>query len=296
MGNIELSKLNKLIIEYINEKKILNYSDNTIKIYSSILKSFYDFISRNNNGIDIISIERNILLNFININQNISNSTKKLQITVLKSFFKHIDSNNQEFNFIDAFSNLTIKNEIKQVVALDREEVLSLLNLFNKSSISFHYYRDKLIIYILLFTGIRASELLNIKFSDIYSENNMYKILINGKGNKQRYIYIEKNKINIELIFLKKFHTDFLIFTKNSLKQMTRVGLFSMVTNKMKKANVKKQGIHILRHTFAVSLVSNNVNLSTIKDLMGHEDINTTMRYAKSNENNKINATKFLYI
>ena len=62
----------------------------------------------------------------------------------------------------------------------------------------------------------------------------------------------------------------------------------------MKKANINKKGIHILRHTFAKKLVTKNINLSTIKDLLGHEDIATTMIYAKTNEENKIIAVKRL--
>jgi site-specific recombinase XerD len=62
----------------------------------------------------------------------------------------------------------------------------------------------------------------------------------------------------------------------------------------LKKANINKKGVHILRHTFAKTLVAKNVNLSTIKDLLGHENISTTMIYAKSNESNKIGAVRLL--
>ena len=67
-----------------------------------------------------------------------------------------------------------------------------------------------------------------------------------------------------------------------------RVGLYRMINSKMKKANINKTGIHILRHTYAKNLVSKNVNLSTIKDILGHENISTTMIYARSNESNKM--------
>jgi site-specific recombinase XerD len=58
----------------------------------------------------------------------------------------------------------------------------------------------------------------------------------------------------------------------------------------LRKAKIDKKGVHILRHTFAKTLVSKNINLSTIKDLLGHENIATTMIYAKSDESNKIGA------
>ena len=93
--------------------------------------------------------------------------------------------------------------------------------------------------------------------------------------------------------YLKQFAISCVIFT-NKFNLLDRVGLYRVVSNKMKKANINKKGIHILRHTFAKNLVAKNINLSTIKDLLGHEDIATTMIYAKTNEENKIMAVKRL--
>ena len=72
---------------------------------------------------------------------------------------------------------------------------------------------------------------------------------------------------------------------------MSRVGLFNVITNKMKKANINKAGAHILRHTMARNLVAKNINLKTVSELLGHQDIVITSRtYARSNEENKIQA------
>ncbi len=77
----------------------------------------------------------------------------------------------------------------------------------------------------------------------------------------------------------------------NKQKPMSRVGLYNVISNKMKKANINKKGVHILRHTFARRLVAKNINLVTIFELLGHADITLTARtYAKSNEGNKIKA------
>ena len=121
----------------------------------------------------------------------------------------------------------------------------------------------------------------------------MYRLLITGKGNKQRYEYILKSKIQNELNFLKQ-HSKILIAITKKNKAMSRVGLYNVISNKLKKANIDKKGVHILRHTFAKNLVAKNVNLSTIKELLGHENISTTMIYAKSNEENKIGAIRLL--
>ena len=289
-----LFKLDKWINKYITEKKSLNYSNNTIMTYNTILESFYEYMIKYEDEIRFEDISKDILLEYININKKLSNSSKHLRLTILKSFFKYIGNIEHNIDFESRFSKLTIKKETKEIESLLPEEVERLLALFDKSSNSFNFIRDKLIVYILLFSGIRANELLNLKFSDIVEvEDDIYRLLIKGKGDKQRYEYIKKEKIFKELEYMKQFNTDFIAIS-NRKNLMTRVGLYNIVTSKLKKANIDKKGVHILRHTFAKILVANNVNLSTIKDLLGHENISTTMIYAKSNEENKIAAIGLL--
>lgn len=290
-----LTKIDYYKEKYINEKISLNHSNNTITIYLSILDALYEFLVRYEDEIDLKDINKDIFLEFINIDSSLSNSTKQLRVTVLKGFFKYIEQLDGRYSFIKEFSDIKIKKQQKSIESLNDDEVKRLLAIFKKYPTSYNQNRDKLLISILIFTGVRASELLNIKFSDITSLNNdIYKIRILGKGDKERYVYISKDKISNELDYLKKYNLTFLASTNTTYKQMTRVGLFAMVKNKMKKANIPKQGIHILRHTFAKSLVSKNVNLSTIKELMGHENIATTMIYAKSDESSMIRAVGLL--
>ena len=77
--------------------------------------------------------------------------------------------------------------------------------------------------------------------------------------------------------------------------QCNRSSLLLLINNLLKKAGINKTGIHIFRHTFARNLVNKNVNLSTIKDLLGHTNITVTAQfYAKSNENAKKDALKLM--
>ena len=91
--------------------------------------------------------------------------------------------------------------------ALDDNEVDKLLALINKRSTSFNKNRDALLIKLILFTGIRASECLDIKLDDFsyIEENTVYKIKIFGKGSKERFVYIAVNTIEKELVFLKNY-------------------------------------------------------------------------------------------
>ena len=298
MSNKLLSiKINEYINIFINEKKSLNCSINTINTYLYVLNTFYEYISNNSRLTNITDIDKTILLNFINNNKTISNGTKILYLRVIKSFFTFIDEKEGLNSLFEIrFKKLSIKQEIKEVEALNANEVKKLLEHIERKSNSFNKVRDALLIKLILFTGIRASEALNIVLSDfIEIESNeviLYKIKIAGKGNKERFAYIKKNKIDKELGYLldNGYIKDYIAITKTG-KKMTREGLYSVITTKMRQAEVNKKGVHILRHTFARDLVARNINLSTISELLGHADITLTARtYAKSNEGNKIRA------
>lgn len=290
-----LTKLEKYSNLFIKEKKVLNSSKNTISTYSRILNSFYEYILDLENLIEITDINKEILINFLTYSDNSANSSQILKLAVLKSFFIFVDEKEQLGGLFELrFKKLTIKKELIEVDALSGGEVERLLLLFKKSSSSFNKNRDALLIKLILFTGIRASECLAIKVSDIslIEDDSVYKIKISGKGSKERFVYIRVETILREYDFLiSQGHITNTIAVTNTGKAMSRVGLYNVITNKMKKARIAKSGVHILRHTFARNLVSKNVNLKTISELLGHADITLTARtYARSDEESKIRA------
>ena len=278
---------------YIDEKKALNCSINTITTYSYVLNSFYEYIIELYSLIGLEDINRELILSFLNKDGISSINTKVLRLAVLKSFFIYVDEKEGLNGMFELrFKKLTIKKEDKEVEALSESEVQRLLALFKKSSKSFNKNRDALLIKLILFTGVRASECLNVKLQDmsLLEEEGVYKIKVLGKGNKERYVYIAVEKIERELDHLKNYIVDYIAITNQS-KAMSRVGLYGVISNKMKKALINKKGIHILRHTFARNMVAKNINLATISELLGHADITLTARtYAKSDEGSKIRA------
>lgn len=290
-----LTKLEKYSNLFIKEKKVLNSSINTISTYSRILNSFYEYILDIDDLEELTDIDKEILINFLTYSENSANSSQILKLAVLKSFFIFVDEKEQLGGLFELrFKKLTIKKESTEVDALSGGEVERLLGLFKKSSGSFNKNRDALLIKLILFTGIRASECLAIKVSDIalIEDDSVYKIKISGKGSKERFVYIRVETIFREYDFLisQGYITNYIAVT-NTGRVMSRVGLYNVITNKMKKARIAKSGVHILRHTFARNLVSKNVNLKTISELLGHADITLTARtYARSNEESKIRA------
>ena len=288
-----LTKIDKYSKSYISEKKSLNCSINTITAYSYVLDSFYEYIVEFDSIVGLEDISKEVILSFLNKESNSSINTKVLRLAVLKSFFIYLDEKEGLNGIFELrFKKLTIKKEDKEVEALSESEVQRLLALFDKPSKSFNKNRDALLIKIILFTGIRASECLNVRLQEmsLLEEDGVYKIKVLGKGNKERYVYIAVDKIQRELDFLKNYIVDYIAIT-NQNKPMSRVGLYGVISNKMKKALINKKGVHILRHTFARNLVAKNINLATISELLGHADITLTARtYAKSDEGSKIRA------
>ena len=300
-NELVLSKFQKYKNMFINEKKVLNCSNNTILTYSNVLNHFYEFLLDYDSLENITDINKDILLSFLNKDKNIATATKSSRLRVLKSFFSFIDDQeHEEGRFTLQFKKLTIKQEYKESEALTPDEVKRLLALFTKKTKSFNKNRDALLIKLILFTGIRASECLDFTLDDFTEMDifqneeivTVYKIRVQGKGNKERYVYIPKDKIKREFIYLveNNYITNYIAVT-NQQKRMSRVGLYNVISNKMKKALINKKGVHILRHTFARDLVSKNINLQTISELLGHASIVLTAKtYARSDEGSKVRA------
>ena len=296
-----LSQFEKYKDMFINEKKVLNCSNNTIITYLNVLNNFYEFILEYDSLENITDINKDILLSFLNKDKNIASSTKSSRLRVMKSFFTFIDEHELlEGRFALRFKKLTIKQEYKESEALTPGEVKRLLVLFEKKTNSFNKNRDALLIKLILFTGIRASECLDLTLNDFTQMNvsqndediEVYKIRVQGKGNKERYVYITKDKIDREFAYLieHNYITNYIAIT-NQNNRMSRIGLYNIISNKMKKALINKKGVHILRHTFARDLVSKNINLQTISELLGHASIVLTAKtYARSDEGSKVRA------
>jgi site-specific recombinase XerD len=308
MEKDQLFILDKWIKSYLNEKKTLNLAKNTILNYKRVLDSFYEFYSlkdEENSLNSIYEINREFILEYLNSKGNISINTKNLHITVIKSFLSYISEHNKDNIDLTAtlkgLSAKNVKSESESLSAYE-SELLEKYLLNQRYKKNFLNVRNRLLIKLLYYTGIRASELLSVTLEDItlLEEEGVYKIYIMGKGSKYRYVYIPVDLISDELTFIQEhFLEDEILHTKNSQRYiavtqkgrvMHRAELYTMLDKLYKKLNIKKRGIHILRHTFGKRMVKKNVNLSTIKELMGHENIQTTVIYARSDEKGMIEA------
>lgn len=304
MPKDELFKLNNFTKSYLNEKKVLNIAKNTFITYERVLNSFYEYYTLHYDKISLEAIDRVFIINYLE-SKTLSINSKNLHIVVLKNFFKYLQTHfYPQSDFKSRLEQLTAKAQKKEPIALSKNEYEKVIHYFlkeqGKKKRSFFSYRNSLLLKILLLSGVRVSELLGIGVLDIMLLNTgegrvIYKIRILGKGNKERYIYIPQEQIELELEYLKSFihnnnlTTQSLAITKEG-RVLGRAEVYKMVESFLKGQGITKRGVYMLRHSFGKHLVQQNVNLSTIKALMGHENIQTTMIYARSDEESMIRA------
>lgn len=255
----------------INEK---GYSKYTIKSYKEDLNAFYNYLNENNiNKVDYQTIRK--YLNFL-YDLKFSNKSICRHISSLRSYFKYlIKEELMNENPMKLISNPKITQKLPKY--LNYNELEDILTIPDKNT--FLGLRNTLIIELLYSTGVRVSELVNIKIEDIDFINK--KILILGKGNKERFVLFGKNAYDLLLEYLNKRNTDCeYLFVNNNKKPLTDRGVRYIVDSIVKKSALKfKISPHTLRHTFATHLLNNGADLKSVQELLGHESIATTGIY-----------------
>jgi integrase/recombinase XerD len=134
-------------------------------------------------------------------------------------------------------------------------------------------------------TGLRVSELINLKFNDIDLANDFVRVI--GKGSKERIVPINESAVKWMTLYLKDYRPTILknknseyLFISNALKPISRQGFFKIVKQEVVRAGIKKDvSPHVLRHSFATHLLNHGADLRVIQELLGHSDISTTQIY-----------------
>jgi site-specific recombinase XerD len=302
-GNIS-DILEKYRALFFSELRLLNYSPKTTSTYSRILEEFIEFLNCENslNTLTIKDLNKYFVFQYFEElkKRKLSKATLNLHLKVIKRFFKFISENNESgVDLLYPIEKVTIKLDDKEIVTYTKRELEKikeyLFNFLDKSK-NYERYKNALCISFILFTGMRASECLNIEEDNVEiaktEDNQEYiKIKILGKGNKERYVYLDEVFIDYlnKLHKLKPVESKYL-FSKLDKKPMQYMNIFTYNKRLLEKLyiNPKKAGLHIYRHTLASNLVEQNINLETIKEILGHSDISITSRYyAKVSEKAK---------
>lgn len=275
--------MRELILKYIEEIKYeKNYSNLTIKGYLENLDSFLEYLNENNiKSYDDVEYQtiRDYISNLYDLNY--TNKTISRYISAIRSFFKYLKSNNYiEDNPCTLISNPKLDKRLPKYLNFD--EIEKLLKAFDNNN--YLGIRNSLILEILYSTGIRVSEITNIKKNDISFDNKS--IVINGKGNKQRIVYFGKicltlleKYINNSYPILNQNNNDYLILSKTG-KKINEREIRKIVDDAASIAGIKiKISPHVLRHTFATHMLNEGADLRSVQELLGHENLSTTQVY-----------------
>ena len=290
-----MNNLKELVEEFLRYLLIdKGYSANTIESYKRDLFKFLEHY-KNKNINEITSIDLKNYVKYLS-NENLTDKSISRNISCLKSFYKFliiekiITNNPSEALFMPK-----IKKSLPNI--LTEEEILNLLDINLSDNYS---YRNKAMMELMYATGLRVSELVELKLQDIDLEQDIVRTL--GKGKKERIIpmgefasesiktYINKYRC----LMLKKYNNEYL-FLNNHGDKMTRQGFFKIIKNIAKEKGIDKPlSPHTLRHSFASHLLKYGADLRTIQELLGHSDISTTQIYTHvSNEQLKENYKEF---
>jgi len=258
-------------------------SMNSIESYEFDLIQFKNFIIENSinespKKCSSSTVKRYLYKNF----SNKKSRSQARSISALKSFFNYLLFEGEIHSSpINDIESPKIENKLPEVLTEDEiKRLISSVNLDSEFG-----QRNKTIIEVLYGTGIRVSELIELKLSNIFFKENILKVT--GKGNKERFVPLGK----IAIIEIKKYlnnrdklkiNSKFsdILFLNRYGRQLTRSMIFKIINDSSKNAEIdKKISPHTLRHSYATHLLKNGADLRTIQLILGHESITTTEIY-----------------
>lgn len=272
----------------LSKNSIISYEHDLIK-----LTKFLEIDKR----IKPLQLSPEIIKEFIrHLSKDVSPSTQSRIISGIKSFYEYL-----------LFEKLIKSNPLAEIEqpktqrklpdTLSIDEINLMVSKIEKNKNE--YYRNIAIIETMYGCGLRVSELINLKISDLYLDEDFLKVT--GKGNKQRLVpissinkkcivnYLNESRSKIKI---NPTHSDTLFLNRRG-KGLTRAMIFTIVKNLTKLAGIKKNiSPHTFRHSFATHLLENGADLKTIQQMLGHESITTTEIYTHLDNSALVNVMK----
>ena len=294
------SSLNLYLTNYLVIQR--NMSPNTIRSYKCVFKLLIKYIVNVKNipikNIDFNVINRDIIIDFLDYVENETNSsirTRNQRLAVIKSFYAYVkDANPEQLINIQQILSIKCKKEIKKEIDyLTKDETNEFLNSISTDTIK--GVRDYTLLILLYDSGARAQEIINLKVADLRLDSNPVVRLL-GKGNKYRTVPITNNTKNIliEYININKLNNNSILFS-NPKGNYATTKMITHIIDKYSNILNKHVHPHTFRHSRAMHLLEAGVNLIYIRDFLGHNSIETTEIYAKTNENIKRQAITNAY-
>lgn len=260
-------------------------SDNSVKAYLSDIEKFTQFLL----SVDVkkppSEIDLKILQQFIKwiAGLGMTQTSQARNISALRTFYKYCLL--EDISTVDPTSLLEapkLKRTLPDVLGFDEiEAILSQIDVSTPEGT-----RNKAIIETMYSCGLRVSEVVNLKLSQLFFDVGFVRVI--GKGNKERLIPIGSSAIKYILLYANSIRNqqqiqigeEDILFLNRRGKRLTRVMIFLIIKHLVKKAGIKKIiSPHTFRHSFATHLVEGGADLRAVQEMLGHKSITTTEIY-----------------
>lgn len=309
-----LNQLRRGITEIQGLKEICKQCRNAgligINTYIQPLLKLYDYL--NYLGLaSLKEVDEEMLKEFLTIHTSaLSDATKKNYRMTLLNFFSFIDKQNEDdegasYNFhieLKNWGGLRGKSGQKLPSYMNEDEVRRFLNgidcfPFKHESLG---ARNRLLLKIIIYTGIRVSEALNLKIKDIMLDGEFFIIQVRGKGNKPRVVMIKAK--NIDCDFSSWINSrpnevqDDLVFCNQKGKNLTQAYISRIVEQVLLTNGIRKEknGAHMLRHSFATLLYQKSQDLVLVQEALGHASLDTSRIYTHFDKQKLKNTTEIM--
>ena len=293
-------------------KEVRNIGLGGINTYFNPIYKLYKYLIDLNLK-SLKDIDEEILSDFLATStSNLSDASKKNHRIALISFFGYIDkqnyaNENKETENHAYLYDIELKNwggikgsgGTKIPSFMNEDEIKRFIESIDTFPFSIKLQaRNRLIIKVLIYTGIRVSEAINIKIKDMHKEDGIYMIQVRGKGNKPRVVMIKESVIQkdiAEWLELRRCETN-LLFCNQTGKVLTQSYISRTVEDILISAGIRKEknGAHMLRHSFATLLYIKHRDLILVQEALGHSDINTSRIYTHFDHERLIKTTDLL--
>lgn len=292
-----------MINSFLSSMKADGKSSSTIETYRLDLSTFSEYVSNyiQKPLISLKSADMRLWSNSL-ADSGLSATTRAKKIAIVKSFFHYLS----KMDYIEGKNPADIldtpKLPKKQPKVINVEDAKALMSCVKECAEEENggitSFRDYAIIATFLMTGVRREELSNIKLADIDLENGT--ILINGKGNKERTVYINETLrailseyLSVYRDIMKPAKLSKYLFVSTRSEKIGLGGINKIVNIAMTNAGFKEKGIsvHNLRKRFATTAFENTKDIATVSKLLGHSSPTVTMRYVSIGEETMRNVT-----
>ena len=257
-------------------------SKNTLVSYEHDIKSFLIFL--NDSKVELFKVQQSDINSFVSFrfSKGISSSSNMRLISSLKKFFVYLVSH----NFIKKNPTENIESPRKVKLLPHTVDIESVDKLLNSPDLKTRFgARDKAMLEILYACGLRVSELVSLKSSQVVIESNFLRVM--GKGSKERIIPINDYALTFLKTYIEDFRSEFMkskktdsLFLSNRGLEMTRHSFWHIIKKYALQAGINNHlSPHTLRHAFATHMINNGADLRVVQLLLGHSDLSTTQLY-----------------